>query len=142
MSNDDTERREEIRQRDEAARDRDEQSRTRDELSRDRDAFSQRATKAARNVQTWATVVVIVMVAGLFYGMDQRADAINSLQESATRIETAAVNTERILVETREASSSPEAQEYQQQVRAAVREIREIKILLCEAVDHELCEEG
>lgn len=126
-----SDREDEYRQRDENARDRDEQARNRDELSRDRDAFSQRATRAARNVQTWATVVVIVMVAGLFYVIQVRADAIEEIQSSAHRIEEAATHTEEVLIEVVDARSTPEAIAQNEAVRRAIEDIAAVRRMLC-----------
>lgn len=121
-----------FRRRDEAARDRDEQSRDRDEEARDEEVISQRATRSARIVQTWATIVVIVMVAGLFYAINQRNTAIEELQVAAVRIERAATNTEQVLIEVVEAERSPEAIEQSQKVRQALGQIAVIRRLLCE----------
>lgn len=123
---------EDLRHRDEVARDRDEMSRDRDELSRDRDAFSQRATRSARHVQTWATLVVIIMVAGLFYVLDQRQDAIAEIQQSAVRIEQVASHTEEILIGVAEERESPDAVAQSAQVGEALRDIEIIRQLLCE----------
>lgn len=123
---------EEHRQRDEAARDRDEESRDRDEEARDQDTISQRATRSARIVQTWATIVVIIMVAGLFYTVAQRNQAIDSLQTTAVRIDRAATNTEEVLVGVIEEQQTPESQAQAQRVREALEEIAIIRRLLCE----------
>lgn len=132
----------EFRDRDERARNRDELSRGRDELARDQDDLSQRRTRAARSVQTWATIVVIIMVSGLFYIIAQRNDAIDNLQQAATRIELAATHTEEVLIETVEEGRTPEATAQAQRVREALEEIAEIRQLLCqlpELVDKPAC---
>jgi hypothetical protein len=130
------------RRRDDAARTRDEMARGRDDLARDRDEFAQRATSAARTVQTWATLVVIVMVAGLFWLISQEKEAIETMRESAIRTEEAAVRTEDALRDILAQEQTPESQAFSAAVRRALGDIADVREILCAGDDPpEACEE-
>lgn len=99
-------------------------------------------TRSSRFV-SWAVLVVIVCLVVLGWQIDRRTQAISTIEQSAHRIEAAALHTEQLLVETLEARQSEDAMTFQLRVREALQEIREIKTLLCDTLEpeHELCQE-
>lgn len=93
----------------------------------------------------FALTVIIVLLLIVTWQVDRRTDSIATINESAQRIEEAAVHTEQVLLEVVEASETPEAVAQQQAVRDALGQIRQIHDLLCSVeqfVDAAECADG
>ncbi len=94
---------------------------------------------ATSRATTWfvgfALVVIIIFLVVLGWQIDRRTDSIQTINESAQRIEEAALHTEEVLVEVVEARDAPEAVAQQQAVREALAQIRDIHAILCSAPD-------
>jgi cell division protein FtsX len=79
----------------------------------------------------FALMVIIVSIAVLGWQIETRTDAIQTINDAAQRIEQVATNSEQILLDAQADRNSPERQQFNQEVREAVREINEVKMLLC-----------
>lgn len=97
----------------------------------------------------WAMAVVVVGLLILGWQIDRRTEAIAELEQATARIEEAASHSEQILVDTLAASDDEDPAAFQRRVSQAIREIREVKIILCDtleeertlAEEHRLCQE-
>ena len=86
-------------------------------------------------VSTFVLVALLVGGSVFAFQLDRRTELIANINESAARIETAALHTEQVLTEVVEAGQTPEAVAQQEAVREALAQIRQIHDLLCSAPD-------